>query len=298
MSKELDLNLLEVFYEVYRLRSITLASVALNTTQPSVSGALKRLSEQLQTQLFVREGRGIAPTQASIQLATEIAPALDAMYGAIGNLQTFDTNQHRTFNVYINEPLLMLLQPLVKKDNDMGNCQIRFIVSPSTQSDLLDDLSLQKVDLAIDFGEIQGFSYCIKPFFNDQIKIACAKTHSQIQEKISIEQYYQQKHIAIKIRRNMQHAIHSIATEPLQERIISVECDSMMSALALTSSSELLTFLPESIADKYSQLFDLQILECPFPTATIVHNMIWHKRNEHSIAHQWLRNKLEQLVIS
>ena len=298
MSKELDLNLLEVFYEVYRLRSITLASVSLNTTQPSVSGALKRLSEQLQAQLFVREGRGIAPTQAAIQLAAEVGPALDVMYGAVGNLQKFDTNQHRTFNVYINEPILMLLQPLVEKDNDMGNCQICFIVTPSTQNILLEDLSLQKVDLAIDFGDIQGFSYSIKPFFKDQVKIACAKKHSQIQGEISLEQYYQQKHIAIKTRRNQQHAIHSVAIERLQERMIGVECDSMMSGIALAASSELLTFIPESVADKYASLFSLQVLECPFTTATITHNMIWHKRNEHSIAHQWLRNKLEQLMAS
>lgn len=296
MSKELDLNLLEVFFEVYRLRSITLASVSLNTTQPAVSGALKRLTEQIQAQLFVREGRGIAPTQVAIQLASEVGPALNAMYGAVGNLQKFDITQQRTFTVYVNEPILMLLQPFVEKDQDMGNCQICFMITPTTQEIVLEDLSLQKVDLAIDIGQIQSFSYSIKPFFEDNIKIACAKTHSKIQGEITLEQYYQQKHIGIKTRRNMQHAIHTLVKERLQEREIAVESDSMMSGFALAASSDLITFIPESMIDKYAQLFGLQVLDCPFDTAPIVHNMLWHKRNEHSIAHQWLRNKLTQLI--
>lgn len=296
MSKELDLNLLEVFFEVYRLRSITLASVSLNTTQPAVSSSLKRLTDQIQAQLFVREGRGIAPTQAAIQLASEVGPALNAMYGAVGNLQKFDINQQRIFNVYVNEPILMLLQPLVEQDNSMGNCQICFMVTPTTQEALLEDLSLQKVDLAIDFGQIQSFSYSIKPFFTDTLKTACAKTHSEIQGSITLDQYYQQRHIGIKTRRNKQHAIHTLVKERLQKREVIVECDSMMSGLALAASSDLLTFIPDSMVGRYAQLFGLQVLDNPFDTAPIVHNMFWHKRNEHSIAHQWLRDKLTQLI--
>lgn len=296
MSKELDLNLLEVFFEVYRLRSITLASVSLDTTQPAVSGALKRLSEQVQSQLFVREGRGIAPTHAAIQLAAEVGPALNAMYGAVGNLKKFDITQQRIFNVYVNEPILLLLQPLVEQDQNMGNCKISFIITPTTQETLLEDLSLQKVDLAIDIGQTQSFSYSIEPFFEDSLKIACANKHSHIQGAISLEQYYQQRHIGIKTRRNKQHAIHTLVKERLQEREIGVECDSMMSGFALAANSDLLTFMPKSMIGRYASLFDLQVLDCPFVTAPIIHNMIWHKRNEHSIAHQWLRNKLTQLI--
>jgi hypothetical protein len=40
---------------------------------------------------------------------------------------------------------------------------------------VLEDLSLQKVDLAIDIGQIQSFSYSIKPFFEDNIKITALK---------------------------------------------------------------------------------------------------------------------------
>ncbi len=84
----LDLNLLSVFLEVYRLSSITLAADALEMTQPGVSGALKRLQEQLGAEMFVREGRGISPTHIAVQLAGEISPALNNVSNAISNIKT------------------------------------------------------------------------------------------------------------------------------------------------------------------------------------------------------------------
>ena len=94
MKTNLDLNLLVVFLEVYRLRSITLASESLGLTQPGVSAALKRLQSQLGAPLFVREGRGISPTHAAIKLANEIEPALTAVESALGNVADFDVQNH------------------------------------------------------------------------------------------------------------------------------------------------------------------------------------------------------------
>ena len=81
--EKLDLNLLSVFLEVYRLKSITLASESLGMTQPGVSGALKRLQSQLDTDLFIREGRGIIPTNAAVQLASRVEPALEGITSAV-----------------------------------------------------------------------------------------------------------------------------------------------------------------------------------------------------------------------
>jgi len=73
-QKKNDLNLLTVFLEVHNQRSITLAAESLDLTQPAVSSALKRFRDQLGTDLFVRDGRGIAPTHTAQFLAEELGP--------------------------------------------------------------------------------------------------------------------------------------------------------------------------------------------------------------------------------
>ena len=73
----LDLNLFRVFEVVYRERNLTRAADVLHLSQSAVSHALARLREQIGDPLFVRHGRGVAPTPLAEQLAPDIQHALN-----------------------------------------------------------------------------------------------------------------------------------------------------------------------------------------------------------------------------
>ncbi len=220
MKERLDLNLLKVFIEVYRLNSITLAAEALDSTQPAVSGILKRLSAQLGEQLFTREGRGISPTNIAIQLASEIAPHLTAIDNSIANLKTFDIQHNHKFKVSVSEPMMLLLQPLINEVASLGNCHIELMIAPSTQESLLEQLSLQQIDLAIDLGRTKHPSYLNKPFHRDRLLLSCSKQHKEIKGEITIEQFYKSQHVGIKMRRDGLHAIQELAKVPIEERTV------------------------------------------------------------------------------
>ena len=296
MKDKLDLNLLRVFSEVYRLNSITLAAESLGTTQPAVSGMLKRLTLQLGEQLFLREGRGISPSNVAIQLAQEIDPHLAAIASSIVNLKQFDASHPRTFKIFAAEPMLLLLLPLIDDSSRLGNCNIELIIAPATQETLLEQLSLQQVDLAIDIGASVHNSFECTPFHQERVLICCSKKHKTIQGKISLEQFYQSTHIGIKMRRYGHHAIRELSKVPLQDRKIAANCDSIISGLALASSSQVLCITPQSISDNYADIFNLQTFPLPFDTHPIEHYMIWHKRTNQSAAHQWLRSTLMSMI--
>lgn len=296
MLGKMDLNLLSVFLEVYRQRSITLASEALNMTQPGVSGALKRLQAQLNTELFVREGRGISPTHAAIQLVNELEPAMVRMENALGNLQEFDTSLHRVFNVSVNELLLMHLQPKVEADSDLGNVSIQFSMTPANEVDLLNALNMQKTDVAIDVGKIKQSTYQVKAVYQDEMVMVVRKDHPRINNQITEADYYREKHITIKMRRSNLYAVDFFTRESLGKRLISSECDSLMSMLALVANTDCLGSTSKTLADKYAQVFGLKVLPQPFETYPIVQNMIWHKRSQNNPANKWLRNKLESYL--
>lgn len=296
MLEKMDLNLLSVFLEVYRQRSITLASEALNMTQPGVSGALKRLQAQLNTELFVREGRGISPTHAAIQLVNELEPAMVRMENALGNLQEFDTSLHRVFNVSVNELLLMHLQPKVEADSDLGNVSIQFSMTPANEVDLLNALNMQKTDVAIDVGKIKQSTYQVKAVYQDEMVMVVRKDHPRINNQITEADYYREKHITIKMRRSNLYAVDFFTRESLGKRLISSECDSLMSMLALVANTDCLGSTSKTLADKYAQVFGLKVLPQPFETYPIIQNMIWHKRSQNNPANKWLRNKLESYL--
>ncbi|WP_415719209.1 LysR family transcriptional regulator [Maridesulfovibrio sp.] len=63
-----DLNRLKIFFHIFNERSSTKAAQVLHITQSGVSQHLKKLEEELQTQLFTRVNRRLVPTATGKQL--------------------------------------------------------------------------------------------------------------------------------------------------------------------------------------------------------------------------------------
>lgn len=296
MDKKFDFNLLAIFLAVYQQRSITLAADSLDLTQPGVSGAIKRLQKELGIELFVREGRGISPTNAAVQLASQVSPAFNMVNSALSNLTDFDAQAARSFVVYVDEPMMNLLQPLVEQDAGMGNCHIEFQLTPSNEDRLLHELSLQKAHLAIDIGQLPSLSYTNQLFHREGISLICRKGHPRIDGHLDKAQFYQEKHMTIKMRRSNLTLLDYFTEDVIGERKVSCECHSLIGMMTLISSSDCIGITSSSMADKYASVLNLQHIELPFKSKPILHNMIWHKRNEFHPAHIWLREKLNTLI--
>lgn len=86
-----DLNLLKTFEALHDESSASRAALRLGVTQSAISAALRRLRDVYGDQLFVRTGRGLAPTLRANQLKPVISEALDrcrqslAMVDPLGN---------------------------------------------------------------------------------------------------------------------------------------------------------------------------------------------------------------------
>ena len=80
--------------------------------------------------------------------------------------------------------------------------------------------------------------------------------------------------------------------QSLGKRLISSECDSLLSMVTLVADTDCLGCTSKSLADKYAPLFGLNIFALPFDTYPVLQNMIWHKRTQNNPAYKWLRSKI------
>lgn len=76
---------LRTFIEVYRQRSISAAARKLNLTQPAVSQHIAGLEVAVGRRLFERQVRGVQPTAAADELATDIGDRLDQVEQALAS---------------------------------------------------------------------------------------------------------------------------------------------------------------------------------------------------------------------
>ena len=83
----LDRIHLAIVQEVERQGSLTAAAAELHLTQSALSHSIKKLEQQLGTDIWIREGRSLRPTQAGhylLAVAKRVLPQLDQAEERLG----------------------------------------------------------------------------------------------------------------------------------------------------------------------------------------------------------------------
>lgn len=91
LSRQIDLNLLELFDVTFRTRNLTATGARLGLSQPAVSYGLAKLRRMYSDALFVRMQRGVQPTPTAMRLAAPIAAAMEIVRGTIKKVEFVPT---------------------------------------------------------------------------------------------------------------------------------------------------------------------------------------------------------------
>jgi DNA-binding transcriptional LysR family regulator len=111
-----DLNLFKAFDALYAERHVTRAGQRIGLSQPAMSGALTRLREVFNDELFVRSPTGMQPTPRADDLAGPIAAALHLMRSVLQG-DGFDpaTADHIVTIAMTDYAAFVLLPPLLAR---------------------------------------------------------------------------------------------------------------------------------------------------------------------------------------
>jgi DNA-binding transcriptional LysR family regulator len=109
-----SLQQVRCFCAALELGSFTAAAAALRVSQPAVAEQVRKLEQLLETDLFVRAGRGVLPTEAArvfAEHATRSLRALEDAAGSVGELASLRTG---TVSIGVfSGPLAWRLEELV-----------------------------------------------------------------------------------------------------------------------------------------------------------------------------------------
>ncbi len=85
---------IEIFYSVYRYKTISAAARRLNISQPAVSKALRHAEDQLGFSLFIRTGQGLVPTDQAHILFEEVSK----VYAGLTRVQQASKDLQKTLS--------------------------------------------------------------------------------------------------------------------------------------------------------------------------------------------------------
>lgn len=292
-QKPLDLNLLRVFMVVYRTRSFTQAAQELDLTQSSVSNAIGRLRSWVGESLFTRVGRGIEPTAVAREMYRKFEQPMADIETVLLGFEHFDPrSSQRRFYVYANESVIETLQAGVQALLLDADIEVIFRESPPQEAELYRDILLERVAVAIDIKPAQQTLLSSKLLFTERLVCIASKQHPRIHGAITHQQYFEEKHVFLNLRRFNLTAGDLFTEGVLPRRRMYSEQSSLLSMFATVGKSEAIGIAPLRYASQYAEMFGLQILPIPLKTRPIDLYMVWSSKYTQNPSHQWLRSLL------
>ena len=292
-QKPLDLNLLRVFMVVYRTRSFTQAAQELDLTQSSVSNAIGRLRSWVGESLFTRVGRGIEPTAVAREMYRKFEQPMADIETVLLGFEHFDPrSSQRRFYVYANESVIETLQAGVQALLLDADIEVICRESPPQEAELYRDILIERVAVAIDIKPAQQTLLSSKLLFTERLVCIASKQHPRIHGAITQQQYFEEKHVFLNLRRFNLTAGDLFTEGVLPRRRMYSEQSSLLSMFATVGKSEAIGIAPLRYASQYAEMFGLQILPMPLKTRPIDLYMVWSSKYTQNPSHQWLRSLL------
>ncbi|MBU0901641.1 MULTISPECIES: LysR family transcriptional regulator [Pseudomonas] len=290
----IDLNLFRVFEVIYRERNLTRAAVLLHLSQSAVSHALNRLREQLGDPLFVREGRGVAPTLLATQLAPGIQAALAGLLRSVTREQDFDPlRDRRTFTLNMPEQMEPVVLPSIVAHLREVAPQLEVRCSSVHWAELQRELSAGRVDLAIEIARSTDPELRQQLLLSDPLCVVAGPAFSG---ELSAARYLAAEHIAVTSRRR------GICVEDLAlarqglVRQVRQRCQHYLSAALLVAQSEWLLTMPRRYAELINAGLPNRLLDLPLALVPVNLNLYWSMQVENQAGHRWLREQMLTLA--
>ncbi|MFP2905712.1 LysR family transcriptional regulator [Pyxidicoccus sp. 3LFB2] len=289
---QLDLNLFRVFDVVLRERSLTRAAEVLFLSQSAVSHALARLKEQLGEPLFVREGRGVAPTPFAERLAPEIREALSLFEGAVHRTRGFDPRRDvGTVTVAMNDLLEPSIVPhLVARLRERApEARVRSVRLDRPR--LERDLASGRVDLSLDVEQPTGADLRHTLLLRDTFCVVGRR-----RRRLDVAAYMASRHVTVSSRRTGLAVEDMVLTRLGYQRDVNVRCQSYEAAFHIVSGSDFLLTMARRRAEQLHAMMGNHLMPMPLALPPLELHVYWHRQSDSEPRNRWLRTELLALA--
>ncbi|MBM7116813.1 LysR family transcriptional regulator [Archangium primigenium] len=284
----LDLNLFRVFDVVLQERSLTRAAEVLFLSQSAVSHALARLREQLGEPLFVREGRGVAPTPLAERLAPEIREALTLLQQAVHRTRQFEPGRDVVELVLaMNDELEPSLLPGLVERLRVHAPKVRVSSVRVERTKLERDLASGRLDLAIDVAQPTSPGLRHAPLLRDDFRVVAAR-----RRKLDLAAYLAARHVTVSSRRTGLALEDLVLNRLGHQREIAVRCQHYEAACRVVAGSDWLLTMPRRHAEAIARPLGNHLLPMPLALPPLEIHLYWHRQTELDPRGRWLREQV------
>ena len=294
--RNIDLNLLVVFNEIFLQQQISSVAKTLNLSQPAVSNALARLRKTFDDPLFVRTRDGMQPTPLAEQLAEPVRLALEGLTRAMAVQEKFDpATSTRRFQIALTDVAELYFMPRLIQHCARVAPHVSISTWRTTRLDWMADLGAGRIDIAIGaFNDISDALFQ-RRLFRQPYAVLMRAAHPLASEPLTLKRYLAAEHLMVSSSESPYDRINLELEKAGLDARVKFSVPHFTAVPYIIAQSDLLVTVPQKLAESAAAPFGLTFRPVPVRLPELQTNIFWHRRYNQDHGNQWLRHQIGQI---
>lgn len=293
IHKQLDLSLLRSLDVLVSEAHVSRAAERLEMSQPAMSRVLARLRERFGDPILVRGISGMQPTPRALALAEISRRILHDVEQVLGNSLPFEPSTcSQSFRIiatdYTHAVFIPQLAAALQEQAPAASLSIKHPIHPRA---LLLGFEEGEIDLAVGHLEEPPGNLRFVPLFEDSVSCLMRSDHAYLSGPADLQAFAELRHILVTpsgfghFQSNVDRALAAVDLK----RRVGMLSQHFMAAPFVAAKSDMAVLMPRRLAEHYSKLLGLAIVDPPLDITPYKVYMYWHERSHLVPAHRWLR---------
>lgn len=295
-----DLNLLKAFDALYAERHVTRAGLRIGLSQSAMSGALTRLRELFEDELFVRTPSGMQPTPRADDLAGPVSDALRLVRGALQSDRFDPATADRAFTIAMTDYAAFVLLPplLARLSVEAPRIDVR-VSGMFGRNEAIERLDSGEANLAIGFPVEASARILMRPLFQEGFACVARRGHPAFADGASLEAFAAAPHLLVSPEGDRSGLVdHKLAALGLERRVV-LSLPQFVVAPFVIAETDLIATLASRVARRFAATgIGIAIHEPPIELPSWPLAMMWHRRADAHAATLWLRDIIAEIAAS
>jgi DNA-binding transcriptional LysR family regulator len=292
----MDLNLLVVLDVLLEEESVSRGAERLNMSVPAVSRALGRLRAALDDPLLVRSGRGLRPTAAAVDLKPRVRTLIDQARA----LTRSDTvTEPRTFTIMAPSDVIAAAGAglLARTAADEPAARLR-LMSTDHAADEAEAVRDGLADAVISVNAAKQTDLHSVGLVRAPLTAVARAGHDLATEPVTPERFARWPHVLTSRHGRLRSAADAALAGLGHPRTVACSVPDFGTALQLAAASDLVAIAPAALVTQLQATLGLVPIDAPLPLRPLRVSLLWHSRQHHDPAHQWLRSHITAIAAS
>ncbi|MFJ3056332.1 LysR family transcriptional regulator [Herbaspirillum sp. NPDC087042] len=294
--RDIDLNLLVVFQEVFQERQISSVARRLGLSQPAVSNALARLRRSFGDELFVRTAQGMQPTPLAAQLAEPVAAALQQVARALNLQEGFSPQtSQRHFTIAMTDVGEVYFMPTLIEACARVAPGVSISTVRAGAIDLKSEMESGRVDLAIGaFDNVSGALYQRRLFRQEYVSMFRVGHALDRRGEVSLKDFLAAEHLMVSSQESPYDRINQNLEKAGVLPRVRFRVPHFTAVPYIVSTTALVVTVPRKLAESAATPFGLRYIKPPLRLPSLQTNMFWHRRYNQDEGNVWLRGFISE----